>query len=97
MSHEYFECQCTCSEHTIRFTYFNPVRRDDGTLSERATLYVNVFLRRPRFLERIWLALKYVFGANPSAYGHFDETLIEPDDADRLINLLQKVKKANSD
>lgn len=87
--HEYFECQCACSAHTIRFTYFPKM----GT--ERATMYVNVFLQRPNFLGRLWLGIKYIFGSSPSAFGHFDETVIEPDDADRLITLLEKVKKAN--
>lgn len=89
MKHEYFECQCTCSAHMVRFTYFPKM----GT--ERATLYVNVFLQRPNFLSRLWLGIKYIFGSTPSAFGHFDETVIEPDDADRLITLLEKAKKAN--
>ena len=65
--------------HVIRFN----VDPHDGTI------YVDVHLTNvvPWF-KRVWLALKYVFGCKPPAYGHYDSTLLEPKDYDRIRDVL---------
>lgn len=78
----YFSCECSTDEHTIRFTY----DKEDGDL------YMSVFLHhRNAWYQRIWIALKYVFGYK-CKYGHFDNTLVRKDDAGRLIALLEKFR-----
>lgn len=77
---KYFECACYSPEHTLRF------------LVSDENLYAYVFLNPDPLHRRIWNAVKYVFGYQ-CAYGHFDEFILRPADADRLITLLNKYKE----
>lgn len=84
MTTEFFECHCASDEHTIRFV-----------LDEKyGELYVSVFLGHAGagFWRRCLTALKYALGYK-CRYGHFDTTIVRPEDYDRLISLFQKSKK----
>ena len=79
---QYFECACHSSEHTLRFMW------DD----EDNSIYTEVLLSQYHgFFKRVWMALKYVFGYT-CRYGHFDCFLMQPKDADRLKQMLSKLK-----
>ena len=81
----YYECQCECSDHTIRFVY-DPDEND---------LYTEVQLCQDHnVFERIWLALKYIFGYE-CKYGHWDCTLLKPEDCKEIKELLDKVDRGN--
>lgn len=84
---EYFDCQCHSSEHTLRMWF-----DDDPDFS---CVYISVFLGNYGFIKRAWNALKYVFGYK-CRYGHFDEFMLRPEDADRFIAVLKRLKKAKS-
>ena len=79
---QYFECDCHSSEHTLRFAW------DD----EDNSIYTTVFLSQyHRFFKRVWMALKYMFG-HQSRYGHFDCFIMQPEDAERLKQMLNLLK-----
>lgn len=81
MQKEYFECACHSDEHTLKFVY-------DPDENE---LYTSVFLNEDRFFHRVWNGLKYIFGYK-CKYGHWNCWLLRPEDVDRLLKLINKVK-----
>ena len=79
MEKEYFDCQCDCSEHVLRFI----IDPDDGQVWTE--VYLNPW--HPWY-QRLWIAIKYVFG-HKSKYGAFDCTMLRTDDYPRFINMLE--------
>lgn len=80
---EFFECTCRSDEHTLKFS-LDP---DDGEL------YTSVYLHQYRSVfKRIGIALKYVLGYL-CRFGHWDCFILKPQDADRLIALLQQFQQ----
>lgn len=81
----FFQCECRSHEHTIQVSVC-----DDP---DWPSLTVSVQLHQFRnFWKRVWLAIKYVFGFTP-AYGHWDTTLVDPADYDRLSSLVDLAKE----
>ena len=80
---ELFICECEDECHQILFQV-------EGT--DRASLRVAIHLNPLcGFLDRIWLAIKYVFGCdNPT--GHYLRMAMKADDMDRLISVLSTFK-----
>jgi len=79
---EILVCECHSLEHQFAIWY------DD----EYNTLYIEPHLRRKSLIKRILYAINYIFGRQ-SNYGAFDEIIVNPDNADKLIEYLQKIKK----
>jgi hypothetical protein len=76
----YLDCQCDCNEHVLRFVM------DPGD----GELWLETYLSQYHtWYERVWIALKYVFG-HQSSYGAFDCTLLKPEDYGRLASLLAR-------
>ena len=89
MKTEYFDCECSSSEHTLRFCYFEPYK-GDGFI-EPAELYAEIHLNQYRsFWKRIWVAIKYVFGYK-CQYGHWDVWTLNHKDCERLRDLVNKM------
>jgi hypothetical protein len=88
MKDEFFACACGHDEHTIRFSY-------DAKYNE---LYVSVFLGHDGtgFFGRLWKAVKYTLGYK-SQYGHFTNTLIKPEDCERLAAFVRKGAPAKAE
>lgn len=84
---EYFECSCHSPEHTLRIWF------DDD--EDYPCIYASVFLDSDPWYDRIWKGLKYILGYK-SRYGHFAEFLLRPEDADRMIRMLEALKKAKA-
>lgn len=80
-----FECHCHSPEHLLRFYL-----EEEG--NREKYLYASVFLNEDRFFKRLWQGLKYIFGYK-CKYGHFDEFILNPEDADRFIDMLKKFKE----
>lgn len=88
MKHEYFDCQCTAAEHTIRIDVFEPMENDP--FQREKEIYIQFQLNRNNgFWKRIWVALRYAFGYT-CKYGHWDEFLVRPEDYQRLVNIFKK-------
>jgi len=84
---EYFECRCSTPEHLLRFWF------DDD--EEYPCVYISVFLDSQPWHRRVWAGIKYIMGYK-CRYGHFDEFLLRPEDSDRLMSILERLKKAGS-
>ena len=78
-------CDCRTQEHELQFGYFN---------DEPDFLYHIKFLSAFPLHKRIWEAFKYVFGYRCN-YGHFDETLINEEDALKLRDFIDGFLKAH--
>ena len=77
---QFFECQCNSDEHTLRFI----LDKDDKEI------YTHVFLHQYSFITRVHIAIRYIFGYK-CKYGHWDSFLLKPEDAKRLIDMLEKI------
>lgn len=80
---QFFVCQCTSDEHTLRFD-FDPEYHEIST-----SVYLKHF---EAWYKRIWIAIKYIFGYK-SRFGAFDCFMFDPNDADRMIEFMQKIKE----
>ena len=79
---EVFICKCYNTEHQLIFSYF----------TDEKEVYVSVHLiPEYRIFKRIWNAIKYIFG-HRSIYGHFDEFIFKPEDADKLQSIVNFLK-----
>ena len=85
MKEEYFECACHSPEHLLQFKFF-----DDDPDPKIVCAYV--FLRPEPFYKRIYKGIKYIFGYS-SKYGYFDEFILRNEDADKFIELINKLKE----
>jgi len=78
----YIECSCTDSEHTIRLTRYKDDEWDQW-------VYVSYYMgNHDNIFKRVWTAIKYVFGYK-SRYGDFGETLIDVEEAQKIVDYLQ--------
>jgi len=84
-SPEYFECSCHTPEHTLRLWF------DDD--KDFPCVYASVFLANGGVFRRLKNAAMYLFGYK-CAYGHFEEFVMRPEDADRMIAIMEALKKA---
>ena len=79
---EVFICKCCNIEHQLIFSYF----------TDEKEVYVSVHLiPEYKIFRRIWKAIKYIFG-HRSIYGHFDEFIFKPEDADKLQSIVNFLK-----
>ena len=79
----YLECACHSPEHTLQVEFI-----DD----EPKMLCFYVGLTKEVWYKRIWKAIKYIFGYQ-CQYGHFDEFILQKDDADVVIGMINKLKE----
>lgn len=89
MKTEYFTCECTHPEHTLRFCYFDPM---DGFPGE---LYLEIMLNTGHLsvFRRIWVAIKYILNMKLATNCSFDTWSLAPADLNRMIDFLSKVKE----
>lgn len=84
---EIFICECHSTDHQMIMLY----SEDDGY---PMVSYSHVHLNKRPFWERLKYGIKYIFGRK-SRYGAFDEFIFNPDDAERLqevVNYLKQLK-----
>lgn len=79
---KFIDCDCTSNEHIIRFDY-DPM---DGN-----QVYLSVQLPKVSFFKRMLAAVKYVLGYQ-CKYGHWEETLINKNQIEEIIELLVEAK-----
>ena len=80
---EFFECACGGDEHTLRFIVDTKDKE----------LYASVYLNNYRSIwQRVWVAVKYVFGYK-CKYGHWDNWILNPEDAVRLKQMLERMEE----
>lgn len=83
---ELFICECCDVNHQFVVTHFD----------DEDEIFISIKLTRGRFFERIWHAIKYVFGL-PCKYGDFEEVILGTDSMKRLADILNKKIKNNEE
>ena len=82
LKREVFICDCCSPEHQFIFLY------DE----EEKIVYLDVHLSNYRnFFQRIWAAIKYVFGYT-SKYGDWDSTYLSKKELEKLKIFLQNIE-----
>lgn len=84
MSHKLFVCKCENTEHQLIFSTIDGDSDREVFVSVHLTPEWNIW-------KRIKMAIKYIFGYK-CCYGHFDEFIFNPDDADRLQEVVNYLK-----
>lgn len=75
-------CNCCSTEHQIVVHYD----------TEDKTVYLHVHLIERSFFRRLKYGIMYIFGYH-CRYGHWDEFIFDPKDADYLQQLVNKLKE----
>ena len=86
----YFECACMSPEHVIAFTLDEYDEND-------CELYLEVqLINYMPWYKRVWPAIKYLLNIEPNC-GRWDTWLLNPNDANKLKDLLVKYAKKKED
>ena len=95
MRHHYVPCECKSMEHMFCFVYFEDAKKHiDPHWSDELYLEVQMISNK-EWYKRVWAAIKYVFG-HTSNYGHWDSASISPEEAVRMVELLNRFINAHS-
>ena len=78
---EIFICDCHSLEHI--FCFWHDTDDNEVYLQTHLTNYDG-------FFKRLWIGIKYAFGYK-SRYGHFDCTIVRPEDLQKLKDYLNKL------
>jgi hypothetical protein len=89
---EIFICECHSTEHQIVF-YFD---EDDYLGRVHSIVYVHINLNKKKFWERLLYGIKYIFGYR-CRFGAFDEFILNPDDADRLQEVVDYLRDSKTE
>jgi hypothetical protein len=73
-----FFCACSSPEHQLI------LRKIDG----EPEVYVEIHLTHLRLLQRLWIAIRYVFGYK-CTYGCFQEIILNNNTQEEMINFLE--------
>lgn len=84
-----FICDCHSTEHQV-VVYYENDEHDDGMTYPMC--YFHIHLKHLPFWERVKYGLKYIFGRK-CRYGAFDEFIINPEDAEKLQEIVNYLKK----
>jgi len=79
---EVFFCNCYSPEHQFIFQY--------DPKDNELWLEVHI-INYQHFFKRLWVGLKYALG-HRSRFGEFDCIVINPDDKERLLNVINQLK-----
>lgn len=83
MENYYFDCECSDFNHVFRFVL------DNHTGEVWLEARINNFLP---WHKRVWAAIKFIFKKD-NAYGHYDVTLIKPEQFHNFINMIDSAEK----
>jgi len=83
-----FICECHSTEHQLVFHY----DEDEFLGQVQPSIYVHVNLNKKNFWERLVHGVHYILGYK-CRYGAFDEFIFNPDDADRLQEVVDYLRK----
>lgn len=81
-------CSCSSTDHQM-IIYFNET--DDASHNQ---CYVHIHLTNRSFWRRVVYGIKYIFGRK-SRFGAWDEFIFNYDDADKIQELANYLKKKN--
>jgi hypothetical protein len=82
-------CGCHSTDHQLIILYGED-NTDDG--HKLPMCYFHIHLNKRPFWERVKYGIKYIFGYKCN-YGAFDEFIFNPNDADKLQDLVNHLKE----
>jgi hypothetical protein len=83
MDSVFYECGCYSPEHTLKFVY-DEIDRE---------LYTEIYLcQYKRFYQRVWCAIKYIFGYK-CKYGDFDCFTFKTEDLSKFRDMISELCK----
>jgi len=79
---EYLECSCSSNDHVVCITVFEYPKGE-------VFLYISTQMAQGlSFLQRLKSCFKYLFGLGNCNYGHWNETMVEKDQAKKLREII---------
>jgi hypothetical protein len=82
---EFFVCECSSDEHTLRF------------ILDDYCIYTDVYLNDwQNCYTRLWVGIKYIFGYK-CKYGHWDCFMMNPEDIPRFRKMLDDFEALNKE
>ena len=81
-------CGCHSTEHQMVVLY----SEDEIEGITYPTVYIHTHLNKRPFWQRVCYGLRYIFGRQ-CRYGAFDEFIFNPEDSDKLQNLVDYLKR----
>ena len=82
-------CDCHSTDHQL-IIWYEENELDDGRTYPMC--YFHIHLTKRPFWQRVDYGLRYIFGRQ-CRYGAFDEFIFNPDDSDKLQNLVDYLKR----
>jgi len=79
-------CKCSSTEHQVVY----------WVDEEDSQVYMSVFLSPLPLIERIWVAIKYIFGYK-CRYGHWEEFVLGEEHREDLVKIAESLKPKVSD
>lgn len=89
----YLECSCSAGDHlvSIQLVDYSKPGEDPLVQLSDVDLYLHMQLRSPwGFWRRVKAALIYVFKGTPCNYGNWNETIVSPEQARRMKEIIEK-------
>lgn len=91
-TNKYLECTCSSTEHVIKI-----VSEVDAEHPKLSSITIEVQLSKyAPWHQRVWKAVKYVFGYE-CKYGHWDVTILNVEEVNKLHMLLHDFNKDLAD
>ena len=81
-------CDCHSPEHQLIIQYDSD---EDSNGVKHPMCYFHIHLKKRPFWERVKYGINYVLGRRCN-YGAFDEFIFNPEDADKLQNLVNHLR-----
>ena len=82
-------CDCRSTEHQM-VVHYSEDEYPNGT--KLPLVYIHTHLNKRPFWQRVKYGIKYIFGYQ-SRYGAFDEFLINPNDVNKINDIVKYLKK----
>ena len=82
-------CDCHSTDHQL-IIWYEEDELDDGQTYPMC--YFHIHLAKRSFWQRVGYGLRYIFGRQ-CRYGAFDEFIFNPEDSDKLQNLVDYLKR----
>lgn len=90
----WFKCDCLAQDHVVEFQIVDLDAGEKHRHADSITLEVSPLLNpRRSFLQRLWVALRYIFNRPPRYSWHFDSVHVKDGaDLDKLEKMIRRVK-----
>ena len=84
----YLECGCSAKDHVVCLTTVDWSKEGKDPTEADITLYLNMQMSPDGGLfRRVWTAIRYVFKRTPCRFGYWNETIVSPVQAKKLIEV----------